>query len=174
MSAELVPASASILLPPDANTGAVFFLDTNIFVYALLASEPLKKQRALQLVEQALASHQGCISYQVIQEFANVALGTSANPKSGKFAQRFTPEQCKQFIEAAMQPLNRVASSPELLNAALDLQAETRYSFYDSLVIAAALQAGADVLYTEDLQHNQLIAGTLRIVNPILMVANEG
>ena len=94
---------------------------------SLLASEPLKKQRALQLVEQALASHQGCTSYQVIQEFANVA--------TRKFAQRFSNEQCKQFIDAAMQPLNRVASSPELLNAALDLQADTRYSFYDCLVI---------------------------------------
>jgi predicted nucleic acid-binding protein len=149
-----------------AENGAAFFLDSNIFIYALLASEPLKKQRALQLVEQALASHQGCISYQVIQEFANVA--------TRKFAQRFTNEQCKQFIDAAMQPLNRVASSPELLNAALDLQAETRYSFYDSLAIAAALQAGAEVLYTEDLQHNQLIAGTLRIVNPFLTAVNEG
>ncbi len=146
-------------------SGALFFLDTNIFVYALLASEPLKKQRAVQLVEQALASHRGCVSYQVIQEFANVA--------TRKFAQRFTTDQCKQFIDAAMQPLNRVASSPQLLNAALDLQAETRYSFYDSLVIAAALQAQADVLYTEDLQHHQLIAGTLRIVNPFLTVANE-
>ncbi len=146
-------------------SGALFFLDTNIFVYALLASEPPKKQRALQLVEQALASHRGCVSYQVIQEFANVA--------TRKFAQRFTTDQCKQFIDAAMQPLNRVASSPQLLNAALDLQAETRYSFYDSLVIAAALQAQADVLYTEDLQHHQLIAGTLRIVNPFLTVANE-
>ncbi|MEY4882701.1 MAG: hypothetical protein RIS34_555 [Pseudomonadota bacterium] len=154
--------------------GAVFFLDTNIFVYALLASEPLKKQRALQLVEQALASHLGCTSYQVIQEFANVALGSDANSQFRKFAQRFTHEQCKQFIDAAMQPLNRVTSSPELLNAALDLQNDTRYSFYDSLVLAAALQAGADVLYTEDLQHNQLVGGTLRIVNPFLMVANEG
>jgi len=142
-----------------------FFLDTNIFVYALLASEPLKKQRALQLVEQALGSHLGCTSYQVIQEFANVA--------TRKFAQRFSKEQCKQFIDAAMQPMNRVASSPELLNAALDLQAETRYSFYDCLVIAAALQAGAEVLYTEDLQHNQWVGGLLRIVNPFLMVANE-
>ena len=150
----------------ERETGGIFFLDTNIFVYALLASEPLKKQRALLLVEQALASHQGCISYQVIQEFANVS--------TRKFAQRFTTEQCKQFIEAAMQPLNRVPSSPELLNAALDLQAETRYSFFDCLVIAAALQAGAEVLYTEDLQHNQLIAGALRVVNPFLMVANEG
>ena len=150
----------------NAENVGLFFLDTNIFVYALLASEPLKKQRALQLVEQALASRQGCVSYQVIQEFANV--GTR------KFAQRLSTEQCKQFIDAAMLPLNRVASSPELLNAALDLQGETRYSFYDSLVIAAALQAGADVLYTEDLQHNQLIAGTLRIVNPFLTVANDG
>ena len=41
-------------------------------------------------------------------------------------------------------------------------------------LLAAALQAGADVLYTEDLQHNQLVGGTLRIVNPFLMVANEG
>ena len=116
-------------------------------------------------MEQALASHLGCTSYQVIQEFANVA--------TRKFAQCFTTDECKQFIDAAMQPLNRVSSSPALINAALDLQSETHYSFYDSLVLAAALQAGADVLYTEDLQHNQLVDGTLRIVNPFLMVANE-
>lgn len=100
----------------------MFFLDTSIFVYALLASEPLKKQRALELVEQALASHQGCTSYQVIQEFANVA--------TRKFVQCFNSKQCKQFIDAAMQPLNRVAFSPNLLNAALDLQDHTRYSFF--------------------------------------------
>ena len=143
----------------------LFFLDTNIFVYALLASEPRKKLRAVQLLEQALASHTGCVSYQVIQEFANVSLR--------KFAQCFSVHECKQFIDAAMQPLNRVASSPELFEAALNLHDETRYSFYDCLVIAAALQAGANVLYTEDLQHNQLIDGRLRIVNPFLDVANE-
>ncbi len=153
---------ASLMLP---KAGEVFFLDTNIFVYALLASEPLKKQRALQLMESALASHLGCTSYQVIQEFANVA--------TRKFAQRCTADECKQFIDAAMQPLNRVGSSPELLHSALDLQLATRYSFYDSLVLAAALQAGADVLCTEDLQHNQLVGGTLRVVNPFLLVANE-
>ena len=143
----------------------LFFLDTNIFVYALLASEPRKKLRAVQLLEQALASHTGCVSYQVIQEFANVSLR--------KFAQCFSVHECKQFIDAAMQPLNRVASSQELFEAALNLHDETRYSFYDCLVIAAALQAGAKVLYTEDLQHKQLIDGRLRIVNPFLAVANE-
>jgi len=143
----------------------LFFLDTNIFVYALLTSEPLKKQRAVQLLELALARHSGCISYQVIQEFANVA--------TGKFAKRFTADECQTFIEAAMQPLNRVASSTELVNAALTLQLDTGYSFYDSLILAAALQAGATVIYTEDLQHNQLIAGTLRIVNPFLNLAMQ-
>ena len=143
----------------------LFFLDTNVFVYALLASEPLKKRRALDLIEQALGSHTGCTSYQVIQEFANVA--------TRKFAQRFTADQCKQFIDAAMEPLNRVASGNALVSTALDLQAETRYSFYDCLVLAAALQAGADVLYTEDLQHGQLLRGTLRVMNPFLLTAND-
>lgn len=143
----------------------MFFLDTNIFVYGLLSSEPLKKQRALQLIEAALGSHQGCISYQVMQEFANVS--------TRKFAQRFTGEQCSQFIDAAMHPLNRVASSTGLINAALELQGQTTYSFYDCLIIASALQAGCDTLYTEDLQHNQLINGSLRVVNPFPAVANE-
>jgi len=56
---------------------------------------------------------------------------------------------------------------------ALDLQNETHYSSYDSLMLAAALQAGCDVIYTEDLQHNQLVGGRLRIVNPFLTVAHE-
>ena len=143
----------------------MFFLDTNILVYGLLSSEPLKKQRALQLIELALGSRQGCTIYQVMQEFANVS--------TRKFAQRFTAEQCKQFMGAAMQPMNRVASSAALLDAALDLQSQTGFSFYDSLIIASALEAGCDTLYTEDLPHYQLINGSLRVVNPFLAVANE-
>lgn len=138
----------------------LFFIDTNIFVYALLASEPLKKQCAVQLLEQALATHSGCISYQVIQEFAFVA--------TRRFAKRFTADECQQFIDAAMQPLNRVSSSTELVHAALALQTSTGYGFYDCLILAGALQSGASVVYSEDLQHNQLIDGTLRIVNPFL------
>ena len=141
----------------------LLFIDTNIFVYALLASEPLKKQCAVQLLEQALATHSGCISFQVIGEFANVA--------TRKFAKRFTADECQQFIDAAMQPLNRVSSSTELVHAALALQTNTGYGFYDCLILAAALQCSASVVYSEDLQHNQLINGTLRIVNPFLNLA---
>lgn len=140
--------------------GAPFFLDTNIFVYALLATEARKKQRALELIELALNTRRGCVSYHVIQEFANVA--------TRKFAKRFSAAECQQFIDAAMQPLNRVASSPELLAQALVLQEESRYSFYDSLMLAGALQVGATTVYTEDLQHYQPVRGSLRIVNPFL------
>jgi predicted nucleic acid-binding protein len=142
----------------------MFFLDTNIFVYGLLDSTPLKKQKAIQLIETALGNHQGCVSYQVVQEFANVAVK--------KFAKRFSPSDAQQFIEAALHPLNRVPSSAALVDKALALQSETAYSFYDCLIIASAQAADCDTLYTEDLQHNQLI-GKLRIVNPFLSVAHE-
>ena len=141
------------------------FLDTNIFVYAFLASEPRKRAKAVELIEASLGSGRGCISYQVVQEFANVA--------RKKFATRLSADDCKAFIDAAMQPLNRVASSTALIHSALDLQDELKYSFYDSVMIAAAFQSGSSTLYSEDLQHWQLVRGDLRIVNPFLDAANE-
>ncbi|MFM9900566.1 MAG: PIN domain-containing protein [Polaromonas sp.] len=143
----------------------IVFLDTNIFVYAFMASDERKRSRAVQLIEGALGAGTGRISYQVVQEFANVA--------RKKFAQRMTTADCTAFIDAAMQPMNRVASSTVLLLSALALQDELRYSFYDSLVLAAALQAGASTFYTEDLQHWQLVRGTLRIVNPFVDAVHE-
>ena len=141
------------------------FLDTNIFVYAFLASEPRKRAKAVELIETSLGSGRGSISYQVMQEFANVA--------RKKFATRLSADDCKAFMDAAMQPLMRVASSTELVHTAMDLQDELKYSFYDCLMLAAALQAGAGTLYTEDLQHWQLVRGFLRIVNPFLEVVHE-
>ena len=141
------------------------FLDTNIFVYAFLASEPSKRAKAVELIEASLGSGRGCISYQVVQEFANVA--------RKKFATRLSADDCKAFIDAAMQPLNRVTSNAALIHAALDLQDELKYSFYDCVMIAAALQSGSSTLYSEDLQHWQLVRGDLRIVNPFLDTVNE-
>ncbi len=141
------------------------FLDTNIFVYAFLVSEPRKRAKAVELIETSLGSGTGCISYQVVQEFANLA--------RKKFATKLNSEDCRAFIDAAMQPLNRVASSTALMHTALDLQDELKYSFYDCVMLAAALQAGSSTLYTEDLQHWQLVRGTLRVVNPFFEFAHE-
>jgi predicted nucleic acid-binding protein len=64
-------------------------------------------------------------------------------------------------------PLWRISPSQALYDRALDLQARYRYGFYDSLVIAAALDAGCTQLYSEDLQDGQRIEG-LTITNPFL------
>ena len=70
-------------------------------------------------------------------------------------------------MENVLAPLFRVPASIPLYNRALDVQARYRYSFYDSLIVAAALDAGCDRLYSEDLQGGQRIEG-LRVVNPFV------
>jgi len=62
-------------------------------------------------------------------------------------------------------PLWRIMPSQALYQSALDLHARYQFSFYDSLIIAAALAAGCTRLYSEDLQHGQRIEG-LTIENP--------
>jgi predicted nucleic acid-binding protein len=58
-------------------------------------------------------------------------------------------------------------ASIDLLGAALNIKSNAGYSFYDSLIIAAAVQAGCATVYSEDMQHDQLMAG-MRIVNPFV------
>lgn len=58
-------------------------------------------------------------------------------------------------------------STGQIYQKALQIQRETQYRFYDSLIVAAALESGASILYSEDLQHDHTI-GHLRIVNPFL------
>lgn len=141
------------------------FLDTNVFVYAFLPSDPLKRQRALDLVGDALNTQQGCISMQVVHEFANVA--------TKKAAAKLSSAQCAAFIDVAMAPMSMVPSSRVLVDEAFALRDEFRYSFYDSLMLAAALAAGAGTFYSEDLQDGQLVRGSLRIVNPFASAVHE-
>ena len=52
------------------------------------------------------------------------------------------------------------------IHTALDIQERYGFSWYDSLIVATALEAGCDTLYSEDMQNSQVIEGRLRIVNP--------
>jgi predicted nucleic acid-binding protein len=134
-----------------------FFLDTNVLVYTFDALNPEKRKRATQLVEEALATQKGAISYQVIQELLNVA--------TRKFASPFTPEQARRYLGDVLEPLCAVYASSELFRRAVDLKGRLQFGFYDSLIVAAALQAGCQTLYTEDLQHRQTVE-SLTIVDP--------
>ena len=131
------------------------FLDTNVFVYLFDETAPRKRQIADRLVRRGLADESGCISYQVVQETMNVFVG--------KFGA--TPEQMRQLMDDVLFPLWRVNPSRTLYRRGLDVRARYGFSMYDSLMVAAALDAGCRTLYSEDLQHGQRIEG-LTIVDP--------
>ncbi len=148
---------------PSDRSQRVFF-DTNIVVYCFDTLEPRKQTRAKDLLANALNSKMGVVSFQVVQEFCNVAC------KAKRL--QLPRERILAYVNLVLQPMNQVGSSPQLIESALKLRGEHSFSFYDSLIIASALQAKCEVLYSEDMQHMQRV-GDLQIVNPFLMVANE-
>ena len=66
-----------------------FFLDTNIFLYSFDRNAPKKAARATRLIRRAIEARQGIVSYQVVQEFFNVALCRLAEPMSGAGAEQY-------------------------------------------------------------------------------------
>ena len=136
-----------------------YFLDTNVLVYTFDASEPEKQARAKALVSGALRDTRGVISYQVVQEFMNVA--------TRKFASPLTAQDCREYIDTVLAPLCDVFPSMEMYTEALEIHERWQLSYYDSLIITAALAAGCERLYSEDLQHDQKIRD-LTIENPFL------
>jgi predicted nucleic acid-binding protein len=134
-----------------------FFLDTNIFVYSFDQSAPVKARKAIQLIREALTTQKGMISYQVVQEFFNVALR--------RFSQPLQAADAEQYLRTVFHPLLGVHSSPVLYAEALHLHAQSGLSWFDSLIVASAIQTHCDLLYTEDLQHGQRF-GNLQVINP--------
>ena len=133
------------------------FIDTNIFVYSSDNENPAKNDIAKRLIANALEKGIGIISYQVIQEFLNVATQKFKKPLTFKDAQR--------YLNVVLEPLCDVFSSPELFHNALEIMDQWKYPFYDSLIIGAAFQADCTVIYTENMQHDRKIRD-LTIKNP--------
>lgn len=135
------------------------FLDTNILVYTFDLTSPQKASRAEDLVHNALASGNGIISYQVAQEFIAVARRL--------FSAAMSFDELEKYWERTLRPLLVVHSSPALFVRAIDVCRVSRLSWYDSLIVAAALQGNCKVLYSEDLQPGRRFAD-LVVENPFL------
>jgi predicted nucleic acid-binding protein len=136
-----------------------FFLDTNVFVYTFDAKAPAKAKKAALLIRRAADTGEGIISYQVVQEFFNVALR--------RFPQPMTVAEAEQYLITVLRPLLAVHSSPAIYFEALRIAEKHRLSWYDSLIVAAALEGQCERLYSEDLQDGRKIEG-LRIENPFV------
>ena len=133
------------------------FIDTNVFIYHLDASDPRKQAIAERIIRQALTGGNACVSYQVIQECLNTALR--------KAQVALDIAQGRAYLETVLAPLLRVSASVALYRRALEVQARWGFGFYDSLIVAAALAAGCARLLSEDLRHGQKIE-TLTIHDP--------
>ena len=133
------------------------FIDTNVFVYQVDSRDARKQVIAERTVRQALITGDGCISFQVVQECLNTVTRKAQIPLS--------LPQAQAYLDAVLAPLLAVNASAGLYRRALGLQGRWQFSFYDSLIIAAALEAGCTRLISEDLQHGQRVE-SLVIENP--------
>lgn len=136
-----------------------YFIDTNILIYSFDSRDTAKQDKARTLIATGMEKGIGIISYQVIQEFLNVATQRFDSPLTYSDAQR--------YLSIVLEPLCEVFSSIELFHQTLEIMDRWRYTFFDSLIIASALQADCVILYTEDMQHNQTVR-SLTIINPFL------
>ncbi len=130
------------------------FLDTNIIIYAFSEDEVEKQSVTLKLLDRQ--DDNVLISKQVINELANILLK--------KF--KLTSNQ----VEAAILELDTIVNIADFNLStqikALHIKDKYNLQFYDSLIIATALENRCTILYTEDMHHDLLIENRLKIVNP--------
>jgi predicted nucleic acid-binding protein len=133
---------------------ARIFADTNIFVYAHLQNENDPRcSKAAELVRVLPLT----ISNQVVHEYYSVMLKNKASDALIQANIKTMLWHCDVFC------LNL-----ETLVSAFDLRERYRFSWWDSLIVASALETECEQVYTEDMQHGQVIENRLRIINPFL------
>jgi predicted nucleic acid-binding protein len=127
------------------------FFDTNVLIYAFALDDP-RNARA----EELLASR-GTISVQILNEFVSVAR------RKLLMSWRDVKQALDAFRVLFPSPL---PMSKEMHEAALKIAERHGCGIYDALVVAAALEAGCAILFSEDFQDGQTIDGRLTIRNP--------
>ncbi|OHD14277.1 MAG: hypothetical protein A2086_09595 [Spirochaetes bacterium GWD1_27_9] len=128
------------------------FIDSNIIIYSL-GKEIDKKN-----ISNSLINENPIISVQVINEVINICLKKLKLSKDESFdIGRFLIKRC-------------VVSSIEItsIKFAMSISKSYQLSYWDSLIIASALENDCSILYSEDMQHNQIVENKLKIVNPFL------
>jgi len=130
------------------------FLDTNILIYCYSFTEPVKQSKAQSVVN----SSNTIISTQVLKEFANILYK--------KF--KLSWDEIDDAIHETTDNFEVHINTPTSIRRACVIADQYGFSFYDSLIITAALESNCHKLYSEDMQSGQIIEQTLTIENPLL------
>ena len=133
-----------------------YFLDTNVLVYCFSEDEPEKRKKCLDILARAKDEASFVISTQVLNEFAAVMIK--------KFNQ--SPIEVKAIIKD-LSLFEVVNMDTELILEAIDIHILHQISYWDSLIISGAKSARCAVILTEDLNHDQEVAG-VKVQNPVL------
>ncbi len=132
------------------------FFDTNILIYAVDHTDPIKRRKAGELLEREAGAGNAIISTQVLQEFYSASTLKLKRPLNKLVAE--------EIVEELMAlPVKQVDIS--IILAAIKRNQSDQISFWDALIIETALRAGARILWSEDMQHDREFDG-LKIQNP--------
>lgn len=133
-----------------------YFLDTNIWLYAFLETEAGTSK---QQIARSLIDREGvAVSTQVINEVCVNLI------KKGLLDEAEIQQLVQDFYEGCQV----IELSRQILMNASELRQRYNFSFWDSLIIACALEASIDTLYSEDMQNGLIVSECLRIVNPFV------
>jgi predicted nucleic acid-binding protein len=129
------------------------FFDTNILIY-LFSNFEEKQAKTIDLF---LKTNNRFVSVQVLNEFVNVG-----------FKKKFFTSHLSDYIKNISNSFFVKLIDLETIELAIGLKYKYLYSYYDSLILASALQNNCLVLYSEDMKHLQIIENKLTIINPFL------
>jgi len=134
------------------------FLDTNVLVYAHDRSAGPKHEIARDALLDLWESGRGILSTQVLQEFFTCVTRKIAKPVGSATARQIIEDLLKWTV---------IINDGDSILAAIDILNRYKLSFWDSMIVQAAVRGGANVLLSEDLSDGQTIHG-VRISNPLI------
>lgn len=140
----------------NAEPEVVYFLDTNVLVYAYDLSAGQKHILAAQLVEECWGNENGCLSIQVLQEFFVTVTRKIAVPLDHQIA--------RQIISDLAHWRLHVPNASDVLQA-IDFQQSHQLAFWDAMIVQSAACLGCKQILSEDLNHGQ-VYGNVQVVNP--------
>lgn len=128
------------------------FIDTNILIYSI-SNDEKKKPKAKEVI---LSYPDSVVSSQVVSEFASICLTKSL----------LSEDEVQPLLSGFMDSFEFAPVVESTITKALQVRKAYKYSFWDSLIVAAALENNCTTLFSEDMQDGQTIEKSLKIVNP--------
>jgi predicted nucleic acid-binding protein len=141
------------------------FIDSNIWIYAFISTDDLTKHD--------LTKHEICVSLlEVIYQEKIIVVSTQViNEVHWNLVRKYgvKDEEAKLKIDVGLLGISKLSIiNKATYDGAFNLRQQHNISFWDSLIVASALENDCSIIYTEDLQHNQLIENKLKVINPLI------